>query len=225
MPNENQQQQQMQPQRRRKATLRQMPVKQQNDADKASQGKQSDGSHIDSGMKVEKNVSAETDNAQHQQVSQSDTVLDNQKHQTSTTDARKGEESTTTKQQVQQPSSDEETEYEYVSFGELISPFIDKLRFWVNELNVFFVCLLVLLICVVIVIIGNMTSVVFIIGALAILAVLFAIILYSFWQNRKKAYEDLRRAEILYAESQKIISEHVGDDSKDDNKKNKNNSK
>lgn len=224
MPNENQQQQQMQPQRRRKATLRQMPVKQQNDADKASQGKQSDDSHIDSGVKVEKNVSAETDNAQHHQVSQSDTVLDQQKHQTSTTDVRK-EESTTTKQQVQQPSSDDETEYEYVSFGELISPFVDKLKFWVNELNVFFVCLLVLLICVVIVIIGNMTSVVFIIGALAILAVLFAIILYSFWQNRKKAYEDLRRAEILYAESQKIISEHVGDDSKDGNKKNKKNSK
>ena len=218
MPNENQQQQQMQPQRRRKATLRQMPVKQQNEAAKASRDKQVSGSRVDSGMKVEENVNVDADKTKHQQISQQDAVADNRKQQTSTTDANQEDESTATEQQTQQPSSDDETEYEYVSFGELISPFVDKLRFWVNELNVFFVCLLVLLICVVIVIIGNMTSVVFIIGALAILAVLFAIILYSFWQNRKKAYDDLRRAEILYAESQKIISEHVGDD-KDDKKK------
>lgn len=219
MPNENQQQQQMQPQRRRKATLRQMPVKQQDEADKVSRDKQVSSNRVNSGMKVEKNINAETDKMRHQQASQPDVVVDNQKQQTLGSNAKQEDESTTTEQLTPQPSSDDnDTEYEYVSFGELISPFVDKLKFWVNELNVFFVCLLVLLICVVIVIIGNMTSVVFIIGALAILAVLFAIILYSFWQNRKKAYEDLRRAEILYAESQKIISEHVGDD-KDDKKK------
>lgn len=222
MPNDNQQQ--TQPQRRRRATLRQMPNATSSSGNASPSNKSVDASRSDKNIS---NAVTDADKAQTQSTHAASQVADdsgrqNQKGRSSDKKQADIDAQTETQQNV---TSDDETEYEYVSFGELISPFIDKLRFWVNELNVFFVCLLVLLICVVIVIIGNMTSVVFIIGALAILAVLFAIILYSFWQNRKKAYEDLRRAEILYAESQKIISEHVGDDSKNDNKKNKKNSK
>lgn len=106
-----------------------------------------------------------------------------------------------------------EPEYEYVTFSELVRPYVERLLFWLKELNTFFVCLLILLACVLVIIIGNMTSAIFIVGALLVLAVLFAIVLYSLWQNKKAADRDLKRAEMLYEESQRIIADHIEESS------------
>ena len=111
---------------------------------------------------------------------------------------------------------DDEPEYEYVSFSELVRPYVERLMFWMKELNTFFVCLLILLACVLVIIIGNMTSAIFIVGALLVLAVLFAIVLYSLWQNKKAADRELKRAEMLYEESQKIITDHIEEPSDGD---------
>lgn len=111
---------------------------------------------------------------------------------------------------------DDEPEYEYVSFSELVRPYVERLMFWLKELNTFFVCLLILLACVLVIIIGNMTSAIFIVGALLVLAVLFAIVLYSLWQNKKAADRELKRAEMLYEESQKIIADHIEESSDGD---------
>lgn len=95
-------------------------------------------------------------------------------------------------------ASDEGDEYEYVTLGEYLNPISGKIGYWISELSVFIVCLVIFVVGSVLIAISDSFSTTMIVAAIILLSIIAAFTIYYAWNDRREKQALADKAEMIH---------------------------
>lgn len=109
-------------------------------------------------------------------------------------------------------SDDDDDEYEYVTLGEYFNPISGKIGYWMSELSVFVVCLVIFIFGSILIAISDSFSTTMIVAAIILLSIIAAFVIYYAWNDRREKQALADKAEMIHD----FVSAHMTNSSNDE---------